>query len=400
MGTSGFTFGAEVLNLSAMPASKIRPPLATFSSDPEHSGTLPAHYYYDPDIYAREREAIFFKTWQFVGFAFELAEPGDYLTADIIDQKVFVVRGKDRRLHAFYNVCMHRGHILLEGSGSKTVITCPFHAWSYDTTGALKAAGNAENVAGFRLEDFKLAEVPVDQLAGMVFVNLDPDATPLAEVAPGLEDDIRADIPSFDALKFVRSDHFEMGANWKFVFDGFECYHCPHIHPGIMGDDTWLEPSFEVVEERAFWSKHIIRGGDPEASDEADHRVPYSYSAGDVVRDLPIWFLWPNHMLAAHPGPANFKIRHVLPAGPERCHYPLHHLSVNDPPTADDVAMFDYLRDELDPQDIRATEQQRMGVKSRGYSQGRLMVDAERSWRSEHGTHYFDNLVWQAVNEG
>ena len=99
---------------------------------------------------------FFFKTWQFVGFTFDLQSPGDYITADLLDQQILVVNGKDGNLRAFYNVCMHRGHILAEGKGNKTNFTCPFHAWSYDTAGELKAAGNAENVAGFRLEDFHL----------------------------------------------------------------------------------------------------------------------------------------------------------------------------------------------------------------------------------------------------
>lgn len=130
-----------------------------FRREPELSGTLPASYYYDPAIFEREREAIWFKTWQLVGYVHDLAKPGDYITADILDQKVFVVRDKSGELRAFYNVCMHRGHILAEGKGSKTIFTCPFHAWSYDTDGRLRAAGNAENVAGFKLEDFSLVPI-------------------------------------------------------------------------------------------------------------------------------------------------------------------------------------------------------------------------------------------------
>ncbi len=117
-----------------------------FSPDPTRSATLPGYYYVDPAIFERESEQIFYKSWQFVGFSFDLKNPGDYITADILDQKVFVVRGKDGALHAFYNVCMHRGHVLVEGSGNKTIFTCPFHAWSYDTSGDLKAAGNSARV--------------------------------------------------------------------------------------------------------------------------------------------------------------------------------------------------------------------------------------------------------------
>lgn len=110
---------------------------------------------------------------------------------------------------------MHRGHILVEGSGNKTILTCPFHAWSYDTHGALKAAGNAENVAGFNLEDFHLTEIRVETIANMLFINLDVDAPPLAEFFTGFEEDVRAKVPRFDDLKMVRLDPYDMDFNWN-----------------------------------------------------------------------------------------------------------------------------------------------------------------------------------------
>ena len=104
-----------------------------FRPEPEYSGTLPSYYYWDPEIYEREKEEIWFKTWQLVGHTIDLTEPGDYFTADILDQKILVCLGKDREIRAFYNVCMHRGHVLAEGKGCKNIFTCPFHAWSYVT---------------------------------------------------------------------------------------------------------------------------------------------------------------------------------------------------------------------------------------------------------------------------
>ena len=368
-----------------------------FSADPEHSATLPAHYYHDPNIFTREREKIFFASWQFVGFAHDLSTVGDYITAEIINQKIFAVRTKRGGLRAFHNVCMHRGHILLEGAGNVRAITCPFHAWTYDLDGALKAAGNAENVAGFDHADFGLSEIAVEEFARMIFVNFDPAAMSLNAQASELADDIRASVPGFDELKFVRRDPFDIRANWKFVFDGLECYHCPHIHPDLMGrDDSPFEMSFQAT-EREIWSKHFNPSNTAVTTADPDKR-PWDYAADDAIRDTHIWYLWPNLMMAAHPGASNFKARHVMPLAADFSKQHIHHLSINDPPTAADIANFDYIRDVLDPQDIDAMEAQQMGVRSRGYSQGRLMVDPQRSWRSEHGTHHFDNMVWRALN--
>ncbi|MDA0262025.1 MAG: aromatic ring-hydroxylating dioxygenase subunit alpha [Proteobacteria bacterium] len=376
---------------------QVRPAPLEFSPDPERSATLPSHYYHDPNVFAREREAIFFRSWQFVGFAHGLGAPGDYITAKIVDQEVFVVRTKSGALKAFYNVCMHRGHVLLEGAGNARAITCPFHAWTYDLDGKLRVAGNAENVAGFDLGDYGLSEVLVEEFARMIFVNFDPRAVSLNAQAGELAADIRASVPGFDDLRFVRSDPFEIRANWKFVFDGLECYHCPHIHPDLMGrDDSPFEMSFEAT-EREIWAKHFNRSNAAVVDANPD-KLPWDYAGTDSIRDTHIWYLWPNLMMAAHPGASNFKARHVMPLAADFSQQHIHHLAINDPPTAADIANFDYIRDVLDPQDIRAMEQQQIGVRSRGYTQGRLMVDAERSWRSEHGTHHFDRMVWRALN--
>ena len=131
---------------------------------------------------------------------------------------------------------MHRGHILVEGTGNKLIITCPFHAWSYDSHGNLKAAGNAENVAGFKLEDFHLSEVQVEAFGPMVYVNLDPATPSLASQAGGLLERFRGVIPGFDELHFAQRTSFPVAANWKFILDGMECYHCPVIHPQQMAD--------------------------------------------------------------------------------------------------------------------------------------------------------------------
>ena len=367
-----------------------------FHPDPALSYTLPGTYYRDRGIFEREKEEIWFKTWQYVGNLQDLREPGDYITFTLIDQPVFVVRAKDGRLRAYYNVCMHRGHILLEGKGNTRMITCPFHAWTYDLEGNLKAAGNSENVAGFEHEDFCLPEIGVAELGPMVFVNFDPDATPLADIAAGLLDELRTVIPDFDALTCVRRESFDIKANWKFILDGLECYHCPTLHPQLMGSENgYVETSWESIEHE-YWTTHIIRGN-YEMMERNKEKLPYDFGEGGL-RDVYIWFLWPNLIFVAHQGPSNFKILHALADDADHSTRHIVNFCLNDPPTAYDVGQMNNYSNVVWPQDISAIERQQQGVRSRGYTQGRLMVDAERSWQSEHGTHHFDNLVWMALN--
>src|SRR5262245_29991168 len=94
----------------AMPNDVVRLPVRerTLHADPARSYTLPARYYTSPEIYKQEAEAIFFRTWQYAGHASDLPAIGSYITCQILDQNIIIVRGKDEKLRAFYNVCSHR----------------------------------------------------------------------------------------------------------------------------------------------------------------------------------------------------------------------------------------------------------------------------------------------------
>ena len=272
-----------------------------FSADEAQSYTLPAHYYYDPAIREREGEEIWFKSWLPVGYLSDLANPGDYITAKILDQLVFVIRGKDQTLRAYYNVCMHRGHVLLEGKGNRRMITCPFHAWTYDLDGSLKAAGNAENVVDFDHADFSLAAVRVEEFLNMVFVNFDPDAATLDSQAGDLAAMVRSVLPNLDDLKRVRRDVYEINGNWSVDI--------------IEGQDELLERMHKVL--------------------------PFDVGPESMVKDVHIWFLWPSLLLMAHQGPANFKLAQVWPTGAESMIRTIDHFVLNDPPTEHEFAQMD-----------------------------------------------------------
>ncbi|MEL6792569.1 MAG: Rieske 2Fe-2S domain-containing protein, partial [Pseudomonadota bacterium] len=101
---------------------RIRPPAdQPFRADPKQSFTLPARYYTDAGIFEAEKSAIFYRTWHYAGHASQVAEPGMFFTTQIHEQNVFVARGRDGALRAFFNVCAHRGHELLTGAGKKNV---------------------------------------------------------------------------------------------------------------------------------------------------------------------------------------------------------------------------------------------------------------------------------------
>src|SRR5437879_6314731 len=93
--------------------------------------TIPARWYLDPQLLDLERETVFARTWQPVGWAAAVANPGTYLAAEIAGEPVVVARAKDGILRAFSNVCRHRASIIAEGQGNAASLRCPYHGWTY-----------------------------------------------------------------------------------------------------------------------------------------------------------------------------------------------------------------------------------------------------------------------------
>jgi len=109
--------------------------------------TLPPWCYTSQAFYDREVEAIFRKTWNFLGREDEIPDHGDYMTFDLFGEPVMVVRDKDGTVRAFANICRHRGTKLLDGRGNRRTISCPYHSWAYALNGDLiGASGMAKTV--------------------------------------------------------------------------------------------------------------------------------------------------------------------------------------------------------------------------------------------------------------
>lgn len=158
---------------------------ADFCANPEEAFTLPANFYTQAAVFEHEKEAIFAKSWICVGHRSEVAEKNAYITRQVIGESIIVVRGRDDVLRAFYNVCPHRGHQLLEGSGkAKNVITCPYHAWTFKLDGELAHARNCENVVNFDKENSTLVQLRVEEYAGFIFINMDMEAGSVEDQLP------------------------------------------------------------------------------------------------------------------------------------------------------------------------------------------------------------------------
>ncbi len=158
--------------------------LASIRREYRGASLLPKRAYHDPAFFDWERANLLRRDWIMVAREEEVAEPGSYTLVELDDDPLIVVRGRDGVLRAFHNVCRHRGTAVAEEPCGKVVrFQCPYHAWIYDLDGSLIRAKHTEDLDDFAFEDFGLAAVRLDTWQGFVFLNLDPEATPLQRPA-------------------------------------------------------------------------------------------------------------------------------------------------------------------------------------------------------------------------
>ena len=209
---------------------------------------LPAAAYTSAEALAWERRNLFAGTWTCLGRADEVlsgsnGKPMTYRALMVGDVQVLLARDPNRSeaagLRLFANTCRHRGHELLAGDESSTraTILCPYHAWTYNLDGSLRAAPGFRDLEGFDPAEFGLVELPVEVFSGWVFAHAlhplgsseVPDfATHLGALA-GMVEAYRP-----EELVLAGRHSYEIAANWKVIAENYhECYHCPLIHPEL-----------------------------------------------------------------------------------------------------------------------------------------------------------------------
>lgn len=366
------------------------PPSDRFDADPEKSWAMPSWYYYDEEIAAREADAIFADSWQYAGHAENVARAGEYVVREIAGESVFVMRGHDGELRAFYNVCSHRAHQLLTGAGQTDAIVCPYHAWTYGLDGALSGARNSDNVAGFDAAALCLKPLRVEVFVNLVFVNLNPDAPALHDQLGALEAELRSFAPQLDFLTLTDSRRYPIRANWKNIMENYaECYHCPTAHPDFAGGVVEMD-SYRVKTHRLHHT-HTSRSKPP-----AEGSYDIDVGATQRGAEFGSWFIWPNLAIEVYPG-GNLNIFHCLPDGPESSVQTIEWYFNERQPTPQQAKIIEHLHRTVRREDVALCESVQRGLKSRAYHQGRLIVDKARSDASEHSVHHFQSLVRRAL---
>jgi glycine betaine catabolism A len=143
-----------VVTMIPVARESLAPALAPFGK----SSTLLSEAYADEGVFRWELEHFFDRTWVCIGRADDLQAAGDQRAVTLGFESALIIRGRDGALRAFYNVCRHRGHELMEvgETASGRFVRCPYHAWAYGLDGCLLGAPGFGKVSGFDKADYSL----------------------------------------------------------------------------------------------------------------------------------------------------------------------------------------------------------------------------------------------------
>jgi glycine betaine catabolism A len=215
--------------------STIDPKAPGYNGLTELTEGLAAEAYFDPRIYERELERIWYRNWVYVGRSSDVAASRAFRTFELGDQKILLVRDDAGVLQGFHNTCRHRGAALCresDGHMRSGTIVCPYHAWAYNLQGELLRTSSKTHAAGFDVADYPLYKIKVREWSGFIFVALTANPPPFERLfdlplnrldAWPLSDLIVGHV----LVKTIRS-------NWKIFWENYnECLHCPGVHPKL-----------------------------------------------------------------------------------------------------------------------------------------------------------------------
>ena len=207
---------------------------------------IPGGRYVNPAFQALEREHLWRKAWVYAGHIDEFPSAGSFKMFTRTGSPIFLIRGRDDVVRAFYNTCQHRGGpIVKEDCGKTRALVCGYHGWSYDFEGKLINIRDRRDFPDFIDDEHRLQSVRCERFGNWLFVSEDPEAAPLLEsLGP-----VPAHFAKFeiDSLRLVESESFDVACNVKVIQDAFlEVYHLRSIHQKTV--DRFLDHNGTTID--------------------------------------------------------------------------------------------------------------------------------------------------------
>jgi len=339
----------------------------------EEAWMPPSAWYRDPNFLDKETELILSRTWQFVGRAEQVANPGDYFTVDLFGESILVCRDEEGRVRGFFNVCRHHAALVGDGSGQAQEFVCPYHGWCYRLDGTLRKAPKLGPAKNFDRHAFGLTQLHLCEWGPLIGVCIGDERPPEPEDSwPDIHQVLEAS--KWSELVFVEHRSYEVNCNWKVYVDNYldGGYHVSVLHPDLAG-------SLELSSYQTTLGQSSVL----QCSTGAD-------DAGRIGERADYGWVYPNFMLNRY-GPV-LDTNWVLPLGPEKClvHFDFFF-------TKEAIKRREFVSNSLESsekvqqEDIWISESVQRGLSSRSYERGRYAP------KLEHGEFLFHQLIHRDV---
>ena len=314
-----------------------------------------------------------------------ISDPESYFTADVAGEPVIVVRDKAGALRAFSNVCRHRAGPIALGCGSKNVLRCQYHGWTYTLDGQLIGTPDVDGVEFFDRSAMGMVPLRVEVWEDFIFVNFDWHCEALSAYLGRIPEQARGF--EFRGLQFAERREYVIDCNWKVYADNYlEGYHIPIAHPGLMRE---IDYALYRTETFRYYSQQFapIRAMKPS---EAGARF---YAPGTGLAEALYFWIFPNLMLNIYPD--NISTNVVVPLSTEKTltifEWFFH--DVDRAETKERMAKAVAFSDEVQREDIVLCENVQRGLRSATYDRGRYSV------KRENGVHHFHMLLAEFLGE-
>ena len=259
-------------------------------------------------VFQQELEIIFRNHWLAALPVWEIptAQPGQssYRVCDVGDHSAIIIQSPEGDLSAMHNVCRHRGTRLINDSCGQLrndCVTCPYHAWSYDTDGKLIGAPNMSQVKEFDRQDFPLKKISLAQWANLIFLNLSESCEPFETAMQPLISRMKNWQP--DTLPIVETLTYTVSANWKLLFQNYsECYHCPTVHPDLNQQTPYKTATNDLIDGPILGGPMQLAEGYETISENGKHVGPVFPGLDSTQRRSVYYYtIFPNMFVSAHP---------------------------------------------------------------------------------------------------
>lgn len=245
--------------------------------------SLDQKFYKDTSIFDLEKYNIFYNSWIFIGHESQIPNKGDFFVYKLLDEEIIVLRNKENKVKAFFNVCRHRGsRVCLEEKGNTSRFSCPYHSWTYNLDGKLLAAKSLRE--GIDKSKLGLHPCNIESASGMLLINLSDNPQSLKNLQSDLKEPF--EMFGFKDLKVAAHKNYPIASNWKLAVENYqECYHCAPAHPEYSLSHSLKiedEPGFDEAQEKMMNNLESCGLKDIEVNKDFSNKDPdqeqYAYS--------------------------------------------------------------------------------------------------------------------------